>query len=87
MVTKKNKYSRKTNVRKQKTKKRTYRTAPATQLNKKQRGGFQDISSAAYINEPGMTVKGTADIPGLSIPSRKALIRSGTATCAVGSHP
>lgn len=54
----------------------------------KQRGGYQDLSSsAAYISEPGMTIKGSGDIPGLSIPSRKALIRSGSAACNPGSHP
>ena len=75
-----------TKARRKLTKSKTHKTKKV--VRRKQRGGSFDLTgSAAYISEPGMTVKGSGDIPGLSIPSRKALIRSGSATCNPGSHP
>jgi len=57
-------------------------------VRRKQHGGSLDLSiSAAYISEPGMTIKGSGDIPGLNISSRKALIRPGSSSCSPGSHP
>lgn len=77
-----------TKSRRKLTKSKTRKTKKVNKSNAyKQHGGFQDYSSAAYISEPGMTIKGSGDIPGLSIPSRKALIRPGSATCNPGNHP
>jgi hypothetical protein len=68
--------------------KTTRKTKKVVRRTHKQHGGFQDLySAAAYISEPGMSVKGAGDVPGLSIPGRKALIRSGSASCSPGSHP
>lgn len=77
-----------TKLRRKLTKSKTHKTKKVIRRSHKQHGGALDLtSSAAYISEPGMTIKGSVDIPGLSIPSRKALIRSGPATCNPGSHP